>query len=213
MKKRLYISLLLLAAFILWTSVISVIDVQPIGPDGSTVGFATLNGSFHALTGVNMMLYAITDWLGLVPVFLGMGFAVLGAVQWFQRKSISKVDFSILVLGGSYVVVLAAYLLFEEIVVNYRPVLIEGFLEASYPSSTTLLVLCIMPTTRMQLKERIRNHTVRKYISIAITVFTCFMVVGRLISGVHWLTDIIGGTLLSGSLVTGYQFVCELKQK
>ena len=211
MKKRLYISLLLLAAFILWTSVISVIDVQPIGPDGSTVGFATLNGSFHALTGVNMMLYAITDWLGLVPVFLGMGFAVLGAVQWVKRKQISNMDFSILVLGGFYVVVLAAYLLFEEIVVNYRPVLIDGFLEASYPSSTTLLVLCIMPTTHMQLKERVKNHMVRKYISFVITVFTCFMVVGRLISGVHWLTDIIGGALLSGSLVTGYQFICELK--
>ena len=203
-KKKFYIALGLLAAFALWTIAISLIDVQAIGPQGSTVGFATLNDKVHGLTGVHMQLYTITDWLGLVPVGFGLGFAALGLAQWIKRKSILKVDRSILILGAFYIVTLAAYLFFESYVINYRPVLIAGFLEASYPSSTTLLVLCVMPTAIMQLRGRIRNHALRKAVTSAITSFIVFMVAGRLVSGVHWLTDIIGGILLSAGLVMIY---------
>ena len=206
-KKNFCIPLGLLTAFVLWTIAISLIDVQAIGPQGSTVGFATLNRVVHSLTGVHMPLYTITDWLGLVPVAFGFGFAALGLSQWIKRKSILKVDRSILILGGFYIVTLAAYLFFESYVINYRPVLIEGFLEASYPSSTTLLVLCVMPTAMMQLRGRIKNHALRKAVTIAIISFIVFMVAGRLISGVHWLTDIIGGILLSAGLVMMYDFI------
>lgn len=203
-KGRFYISLGLLGAFALWTVVVAQFDVQAIGPQGSAVGFATLNGFFHQLTGVHMPLYVITDWLGLVPVVFGFGFGVLGLSQWIQRKSIRKVDGSILLLGGFYIVTLAAYLFFESYVVNYRPVLIEGFLEASYPSSTTLLVLCVMPAARLQLRQRIRQPMLQKAVSLGIDAFVAFMVIGRLVSGVHWLTDIIGGILLGAGLVMLY---------
>ena len=199
----------MLGAFALWTIAISLIDVQPIGPRGSSVGFATLNSMVHRLTGVHMQLYTITDWLGLVPVAFGFGFSALGLVQWIKRKSILKVDGSILILGAFYIVTLTAYLFFESYVVNYRPVLIEGYLEASYPSSTTLLVLCVMPTAMMQLRDRIKQPMFRKCVSIAITAFVVFIVIGRLISGVHWLTDIIGGTLLSAGLVAMYNALIE----
>ena len=205
MKKRKYcIALGLLAAFALWTMAIRLIDVQAIGPQGSTVGFAALNSMVHRLTGVHMQLYSITDWLGLVPVSFGFGFAALGLTQWIKRKSVLKVDRSILILGAFYIVTLAAYLFFESYVINYRPVLIAGSLEASYPSSTTLLVLCVMPTAMMQLRGRIKNRALRKAVTVAIAAFIVFMVAGRLISGVHWLTDIIGGILLSAGLVMIY---------
>ena len=203
-KGRLYLALGLLIAFAIWTIAIQLIDVQAIGPRGSIVGFATLNRFVHQLTGTHMALYTITDWLGLVPVAVGFGFAVLGLVQWIKRRSVLKVDRSILILGGFYIVTLAAYLFFESYVVNYRPVLIEGYLEASYPSSTTLLVLCVMPTAMMQLRDRIKQPMFRKCVSIVIRTFIAFMVIGRLISGVHWLTDIIGGILLSTGLVMIY---------
>ena len=203
-KKKFCIALGLLAAFTLWTIAISLIDVQAIGPQGSTVGFATLNEFVHNFTGVHMQLYTITDWLGLVPVAFGFGFTLLGLTQWVKRKNILKVDRSILILGAFYIVTLAAYLFFESFVINYRPVLIDGYLEASYPSSTTLLVLCVMPTAIMQLRGRIKQPIFGKCVSIAITAFIAFMVIGRLISGVHWLTDIIGGILLSAGLVMIY---------
>ena len=197
-----------LFAFALWTVLVCRVDVRPIGPNGSSVGFAAVNGAFHTLTGVHWALYTLTDWLGLVPIGIALGFAVLGLVQLLQRKRICSVDHSILVLGAFYLVVLAAYLLFEKVVVNYRPVLIEDILEASYPSSTTMLALCVVPTAMMQLNGRIHNASVHAVVLGVLAVFTGFMVIGRLLSGVHWLSDIIGGVLLSAGLDALYAFAC-----
>ena len=208
-KKALVWGASLLAAFVLWTVLVCFVDVQAIGPEGSSVGFATLNGYVHNLTGVNMSLYVITDWLGLVPIGIAFGFAVLGLVQRIKRKSILKVDRSILVLGGFYIVVMAVYILFEMVVINYRPTLIDGYLEASYPSSTTMLVMCVMPTAMMQLRARIKNKVFSRCAMIAITAFIAFMVIGRFVSGVHWATDIVGGMLVSAGLVTMYASVIE----
>jgi undecaprenyl-diphosphatase len=153
-----------------------------------------------------MRLYHITDWLGLVPVFVALGFAFLGLVQWITRKKLRKVDHSILLLGGFYLAVMAVYVLFETVSVNYRPVLIGGNLETSYPSSTTLLVLCVMPTAILQLNSRIQNTVLKKLLSRLLMAFVLFMVGGRLVSGVHWFTDIVGGVLLSAGLVRMYRY-------
>ena len=197
----------LLTAFVLWTVAICFVDVRAIGPRGSSVGFAGINGFVHTLTGVHFSLYNITDWLGLVPIFVCMGFGILGLVQWIKRKSIRKVDYEILVLGGFYIVTIAAYFFFESVVINYRPVLINGFLEASYPSSTTMLVMCVMSTAIMQLGSRIKNKVLRNIIAVTIITFIAFMIIGRLISGVHWFTDIVGSALLSTGLVMMYRAI------
>lgn len=204
MKKRFYMAAGLIMAFAVWSGLVTCVDVRAVGPQGSTVGFGTVNRWFHELTGVHMWIYTVTDWLGLVPVGVGFGFAICGLAQWIKRKSLRKVDSSILLLGGFYLAVLAVYVLFEYVVINRRPVLIDGILEVSYPSSTTLLVLCVMPTAMLRFRSRIRNKTLQRLISGVIVVFIGFMVVGRLISGVHWLTDIIGGILISTGLVMLY---------
>lgn len=209
--KNLYASLISTFAFILWTMALYFIDVRAIGPQESRVGFATINSFMHNLMGTNMTLYTITDWLGLIPIAVMFGFALLGLAQWIKRKKLKLVDYSIFVLGGFYIAVLAIYIIFEFSVVNYRPVLINGYLEASYPSSTTMLVLCVMPTAIMQLNSRIKSVTIRRCISSAIALFIIFMVLGRLISGVHWFSDILGGVLISAGLVFMYRFISNLK--
>ena len=203
----------MLISFVLWTVLILFVDVRAIGPEGSSVGFASLNGFVHNITGVNMSLYVITDWLGLVPIGVAFGFAVLGLVQWIKRKSLLKVDRSILALGGFYIIVMAVYVLFEIVVINYRPTLINGYLEASYPSSTTMLVMCVMPTAMVQFRTRIKNDKFRRCIMLAIAVFIAFMVIGRLVSGVHWITDIIGGALFSAAIVLMYYSICNVATK
>ena len=212
-QKSLGIAIALLMAFAVWTVLVKWVDVRAIGPRESFVGFATLNGFVHDLTGTNFVLYTITDWLGLVPIATVLGFAILGLVQWIKRKHLVKVVGSILVLGGFYIVVMAVYLFFETFVINYRPVLINGCLEASYPSSTTMLVLCVMPTTLMQLNARIKSQTLKRWVGFGITAFILFMVIGRLLSGVHWFTDIIGGALLSAGLVMLYYSITSLEIK
>ena len=212
-RRLFFLGASLLAAFVLWTVLVCFVDVQAIGPEGSSVGFATLNGCVHDFTGVNISLYVITDWLGLIPIGVAFGFAVLGLVQWIKRKSILKVDRSILALGGFYIVVMAVYILFQMVVINYRPTLIDGYLEASYPSSTTMLVMCVMPTAMMQLRTRIKNDVFRRCAMIAIAAFIAVMVIGRLISGVHWITDIIGGALVSAAIVWMYYAISNIATK
>lgn len=211
-KNRLIIPLFFMTSFVVWTVLVKFIDVKAIGPNNSLVGFATINKYFHQLIGVNISLYNITDWLGLVPIIVCLCFGILGLIQLIKRKNILKIDYSLLVLGGFYIVVIVAYLFFEKCIINYRPILINGYLEPSYPSSTTLLVMCVMPTAIIQLNTLIKNKTVKRYISIIIILFTAFMVIGRLLSGVHWLTDILGGSLLSIGLVTSYLTIIDLKK-
>ena len=214
MKKRMkefYLSVGLLIGFILWTIAVCFFDVQPIGPQGSSVGFAQLNQYVHNLLGVHFALYMITDWLGLVPLCVCVGFGILGLRQWIIRKKFAEVDRELLALGGFYIITIAVYVLFEIFVVNYRPVLIDGILEASFPSSTTMLTLCVMPSAIMQFNARIKNRILKQW-GVGLTIlFIIFMVIGRLVSGVHWITDIIGGILLSAGLVTMYDSVSGLR--
>lgn len=195
----------LLLLFIAWTAGVKYLDVKAIGPRESQVGFAAINGWFHELTGVHMGLYTLTDWLGFVPIFICLFFAVFGLVQWIRRRKISRVDADILLLGGFYLLVMAVYILFEFVVINRRPVLIGGYLEASYPSSTTILVMCVMPTALMQAKNRIKNALVRNSTVAVFVGFTVFMVLGRLACGVHWLSDIVGGVWISCALILLYR--------
>ena len=210
--KNLYLAIIFIAAFVLWTDLLCFLDLKAIGPKNSVVGFSTLNQFVHSLTGVNMWLYTVTDWLGLVPIAFALGFGLLGFAQWINRKKITLVDYDLFVLGGFYLVVIAVYILFEYMPLSYRPVLINEVLEISYPSSTTILVMCVMPTAIMQFKNRIKNIALRKIVIILITTFILFMVIGRLISGVHWFTDIVGGALLSAGLVMTYNFFTDIKQ-
>ena len=203
-KKCLLIGVALLLAFIVWTILIMKVDVQPVGVYDTNVGFARINTWFHRLTGEHEGLYRLTDWLGLVPIAVCIGFGILGLIQMIRRKSLLKVDPDIIMLGVFYVVVILGYLIFEKIVINYRPTLFDGQ-ESSYPSSTTLLVLSVMPTLIFQVNRRMKNTALKKVIIILSMLFTAFMVIGRLVSGVHWLTDIIGSVFLSAGLYLIYR--------
>ena len=203
-KMKLYLSMLLLIAFVVWTVLVLFVDVSSIGPNNSKVGLSTLNGVVHNLIGTNLALYNITDWLGLVPIITSLIFAVFGLIQLIKRKSIIKVDWNIITLGLFYIVVFIIYVMFEYIVINYRPVLINGYLETSYPSSTTMLVITVMITTIMQINSHVKNKIIKISINTIISLFIVFMLIGRIISGVHWFSDIVGGALISTGLVILY---------
>lgn len=214
MKKHLVIGFSLLTVFIVFTVLVSFVDVKAIGRQGSDVGFATANETFRNFTGYHEGLHDFTEILGylcFVPIAV---FGLLGLWQMVQRKSLLKVDKDILLLGCFYAVLLAAYVLFEKLVINYRPEFAgETVLEPSYPSSHTLLFGGVMATTVMQLLKRIRNSAV-KWIAVCAVVLSAILVVfGRLLSGVHWLTDILGGMLLGTSLVWIYFAVAFVRKK
>ena len=208
-KKHLWTGIWFLMTFLLWTALIRCVDMQAVGPNGTKVGFAAFNLWFHKLTGVHMTIYTITDWLGLFPIGVCLCFGAAGLIQMVRRRSLLRVDPDIILLGLYYILAFLAYLVFEMVPINYRPILINGALEVSYPSSTTLLVLSVMPTLKFQIDRRAEKPLIRKVTDIFAITFSAFMVIGRLIAGVHWATDIIGAVFLSAGLFLLYRYAVD----
>ena len=208
-EKNFIVTGLLFLLFVLFTIVVSTVDVRPIGPEGSKVGLATINDGVLRVLGVHLIWYAITDWLGIVAILTAFGFALVGLIQLVKRKSLLRVDASIIILGVYYVIVIAAYAFFEMFVINYRPIIIEESvgLEPSFPSSHTMLVLCIMGTAMVQFHWLIQNKVIRMILDILSGIVIVVTVGGRLVSGVHWFTDIVGGMLLGAAFIMLYYSV------
>ena len=191
----------LFAVAIIYTLLVKYIDVQEIGPNDSLVGFATINNFMFNLTGVNMLWYDITDWWGFVPLFIAFIYAMIGFIQMIKRRNILKVDKEILGLGVYYIIVIGLYIFFETCIINYRPTLMDGILEASYPSSHTLLSVCICGSSLIINKYLFKNRNFFKAENIISILSILVIVIGRFISGVHWFTDIVGAILISIALL------------
>ncbi len=204
--KRLFIlSAVFFVLFLLFTVAVKLVDVQPAGPMGSLVGFGKINAAFAAAFPYSALWYDLTDFCGYIAILVCVFFGAVGAYQLFiTRKSLLKVDRDVLYLGVFYIIVIALYVVFNHFAINYRPVILdaEEGLEASYPSSHTMLIICVMATAAIEAWHRLRNKKALCGILTALCVFLlAFTVIGRLISGAHWLTDIIGSCLISASLV------------
>lgn len=201
-------SAILFILFLIYTDLVCIIDVQPIGPTSTTVGFANLNQLFVRHIGVHAIFYTITDIMAILSFLVVFIFALLGLIQLIKRRSFFKVDGEIVMMGVMYVLMGVFYLVFEKVVINYRPVLIDGVLEPSYPSSHTMLAVTIVWAALIEANRLLKN---KKGIKIAVMVIggviIAVTVVGRVLSGVHWFTDILGGVILSAFLV---YFYCTL---
>ena len=194
----------LFAVAIIYTLLVKYIDVQEIGPNDSLVGFATINNFMFNLTGVNMLWYDITDWWGFVPLFIAFIYAMIGFIQMIKRRNILKVDKEVLGLGVYYIIVIGLYIFFETCIINYRPTLMDGILEASYPSSHTLLSVCICGSSLIINKYLFKNRNFFKAENIISILSILVIVIGRFISGVHWFTDIVGAILISIALLKAF---------
>ncbi|SDB24665.1 phosphatase PAP2 family protein [Eubacterium oxidoreducens] len=207
------VTLILLIIFIAYTLLLKVVDVQAIGPQGSEVGFATFNSMVYQVVGSNELCYDVSKYIGYLAIVIAIFFVILAILQFARSRELSKVDLSLKVLIVFYVLVGICYVLFEFLVINYRPVLEDGQLAASYPSSHTMLALCVFVTARMQFKSRFMEGFARGFLVILFDVLSVVMVCTRLASGVHWATDIIGGILLSAVLIFIYRTIIMVRKE
>ena len=207
-NRNFIISLTLIFVDITFVFLVKKVDVQPVGVKNTNIGFATLNQFIFNLIGVNILWYHITDWLGLIPIFMTFIYAGFGLIQLIKRKGLLKVDKEILLLGVFYVILVLLYIFFEKVIINYRPILMNGFLEASFPSSHTLMAVCICGSSVMVNKRLFKNKLskVSNILSFVIIIVTIF---GRLISGVHWFTDILGGLFIASALLMTFYSILQ----
>ena len=208
MKKKFVTAAVSFGLFLLLILLIKVVDVAAVGPEGTEIGLSKLNVAIHNLFGENLGWYKVTNVLGYLAILIGIGFAAIGGLQLIYRRSILKVDKEILLLGCLYVVTVIFYVFFEKVIVNYRPILMpdgEG-IEASFPSSHTMLSCVILGSGLGLLKKYAKkNKTVQLVLTVLFAVLLALIIAGRLISGVHWFTDILGGLLLSAALLNAYE--------
>ena len=203
-EQKMRMGWILLIAFLVLLLLVLKIDVRPIGPENSEVGFAFLNGPVHDLLGFKKIPYTISKLSGALTLLAAAGFAVLGVLQLVQRRSLFEVDRDILLLGAFYVLTLILYIFFDKVPINYRPIILDEGLEPSFPSTHSMLALVICGTGMMQVDRRLKGSP---YKGIAIDVLGILMIITvlcRLLSGVHWFTDILAGVLLGASLVCFY---------
>lgn len=199
--------------FIIFTIIVKFVDVSAVGEAGSIVGLSGVNGWFHNLVGYNSFWFKFTEILGLISFVVAGIIALIGLIQLIKRKSIKKVDKEIIFSGGLYVFIGIIFLFFEFVVINNRPVLMDGVLEASYPSTHTLLATAILGSAGILFSRLIKNKKCLLVIESFLGLILLVVVVGRLISGVHWLTDIIGGLILGSALVMLYYSVNNIHMK
>ena len=201
-NKIFYVSIISFIVAVLYIILLKTVDVQSIGPKSSSVGLASINNWFLQNIGTNDTCYKITKYLGILPFLLVGYYGFIGLKQLINKKSINKVDKELLLLGIFYILVGATYIFFEKVIINYRPVLMDGELEASFPSSHTMLAICVCASSLLISKYYIKNENIRKIIDILTWIVMIILVVGRALSGVHWITDIIGGILVSAFLIS-----------
>lgn len=216
MNKKFITSAISGILFILLIVLVKTVDVAAIGPAGTSIGLSKINGAVAGFFGTNMFWYKLTNVIGILAILTALCFALFGGLQMILRKSLVKVDKELFSLAGLYVVVAALYVFFEKVIINYRPVIMPDETEpaASFPSSHTMLICVIMGSTMVlsekYLKRYIENKTVRDTIKALCGFFIVLTVFGRLACGVHWFTDILGGVLISITLVAAFAGVVDI---
>ena len=206
MKKKIIAAAVLAAVFVLFIILVKTVGVAAIGPNGTEVGFAGLNGAISGAFGYNGFFYKLTQILGYLSIVIALVFAEEGIEQLIRRKSLKAIDGEIIVTGVLYVLTAIVYLFFEIVKVNYRPVIMPGDTapEASFPSSHTVLACVILVGAAVFCTRYLVNKKLAKIFAIAFCVTAAVTVFGRILAGVHWFTDIIGGLIVSAALIVAY---------
>lgn len=180
------------------------VDVQPVGAGGTEIGLAAWNTAVRDAIGFHRVLYTVTGVIGYLTFAAPAFFVGLGVYQLIRRRSFRRVDADLYLLGGVYLLTGVCYVLFEKVIINYRPVLLGEAPEASFPSSHTVLAVVLLGTAMAEIAYRVRVKWLLVAGESLCGALLLALVCGRFFSGVHWLTDILGGLLLGGALLLAF---------
>ncbi len=214
-KNRMIFAGTLTGLFLLLLILVKTVDVAPIGPNGTKIGLSTMNGAVHEGIGIHLGWYHLTEVFGILAILTAGGIAIIGLLQWITRKNLLKVDAEILTSGLLFAAAILLYFLFEKAVINYRPVIMPGETEpeASFPSSHTFLIITVMGCVFMLSSKYAPDGIIRIGIKAVCAIIILLTIIGRLVSGVHWISDIIAGVLLGTALLDWFRIALAWTKK
>lgn len=182
------------------------VDVTFEGVNGSRIGLSGINIPIRDAIGTNMIFYNISKYVGALGIALVGVLAVWFLVRIIREKSLKALTRKEYELGVLYLLTCVLYVVFSKIVINYRPIIKwdEEGPESSFPSTHAMIAVVIFGSFCCIAGNYIKNEKLCKLIRILCVILAVLVIVGRMLSGVHWFTDIVGGVLVALSLVFAY---------
>ncbi|MBQ0071593.1 MAG: phosphatase PAP2 family protein [Spirochaetales bacterium] len=214
MKKTIRQAACTLAAFLFLLLLLCFVDRGHIGAMGTEVGLSSINGFFFKTFGRSDLFDKLSDVVFLLTFLYPAFFGVMGIVELIQKKDLKKVHKSLLAFIPVFVLLVVLYLLFTKVSPNYRPVLTEEGLEESFPSSHVMVSIMFSLTGLTMFRDFHfkLNSAISKTVETAAFVLPCLVAVFRLLSGMHWFTDVLGGIFLGAFLVQLHRLCTEYKR-
>lgn len=219
LKKGICITSISLGLFIILIILLKCVDVKTLY-DCDSIGLAGLNKVYYKE--YNKALDILSDVIFYLVIAFNVFLIVLYAINLSKTKSLKAgykfyIYFSILLLG------IILWLLFDKVIcINTRPNIKDGVVEGSFPSTHVFLTAYIVLSSPYLFLKMEKNKGLEKanklgfeeIITIIFISIALVMTVLRLYSGMHWLTDCVGGLIL-GFFLFGlfYLFVCIFKNK
>lgn len=194
-KTSFTMSLILLAVSVIFTLLVAFVGKAPVGPENSEVDFAALNAALHDQFGYNTVFYGISSVLGYLTILTALINCVSFLVNLVKKKDLRMVRADLTATLGIYILLAVLYLVFEFVVINYRPVILEEGLEASFPSTHSMLAIAVMFSAAQQVRTGMKESGIRNILILLCVLTGVLTPVTRFFSGVHWFTDILGGVM------------------
>ena len=147
----------------------------------------------------------ITDIILIASIAVLAVFALLGLIELIRRKSIKKVDKSLLAMIPPLILMSANYFIFDKIwILNTRP---DGSGEPSFPSTHTMIVATIFLMTIIALPKYIKNKPLRIILDIVMLSFIAVVPVGRVLANKHWVSDVVAGLIVAAIFAVVYYLI------
>lgn len=207
---------------IIFTLMVAFFDVGPAGAEYNSVvaadsgvhalnspevGFSWLNGEIFR--GTEPLQTAgwdkVSDIIMAFAIIVAAGFGIAGLVQLVKKGKIDARIWKMWLVYGAMAII---YAIFEYLaVVNTRPTLNNGAVESSFPSTHVLVVATVLSLMVVALPKYLDDKKARVLIAVISAIATALVMTGRVMSGQHWFTDVLGALLWSLFLVSLYRFL------
>lgn len=149
---------------------------------------------------VSLQFFNLITNFGSIKFITSLSILIAGILLIKNRKRLAKFFLGVLFFGAG-----SAYL-FKELVRRLRPEMLLGFVESgfSYPSAHALLGTVFYGFLAYYLAKRQTEKSKKFLIYVGATIIITLVALSRVVIGVHWGTDVIGGLLLGLSLLFAF---------